>query len=98
MGGGMIEHTTNSCKTGNSTNWKFNSGAITNQEFSKAKLSGIQACHYGIPLGSPCPALLTLPVEAMGVPLGLPMGLPLLLVTCIPTWHIPETVVVILQK
>jgi len=26
-------------------------------------LSGIQACHYGIPLGSPCPALLTLPVE-----------------------------------
>jgi len=77
MGGDMIEHTTNSCKTGNSTNWKFNSGAITNQEFFKAESSGIQACHYVIPLGPPDPALLTLPIEVMGVPL----GLPLLLVT-----------------
>jgi len=24
----MIEHTTNSYKTGNSTNWKFNSGEL----------------------------------------------------------------------
>jgi len=28
MKGAMMEHTTNSCKTGNSTNWKFNSGEL----------------------------------------------------------------------